>query len=72
MSANDRGLTEYFALEGARTLRLWNAGEDGGRDLYEIAAQLHLATDLLAHGPAGGHPSPVNSSCDWPGCATSC
>ncbi|MGR3871269.1 hypothetical protein ACUXZZ_22155 [Streptomyces graminifolii] len=72
MSANGQETVRYFALEGARTLRLWNAGEDGGRDLYEIAAQLHLATDLLAHGPVGEHPSPVNSSCDRPGCATSC
>ncbi|WP_406124284.1 hypothetical protein [Streptomyces sp. NBC_00989] len=83
MSANDRELTQHFALEGARTLLrrygdygrpvpddteawrrdlfpvirgLWNAGEDGGRCLYEIAAQLHLAADLFAHDPAGGHP----------------
>ncbi|WP_405973013.1 hypothetical protein OG496_29290 [Streptomyces sp. NBC_00988] len=87
MSANDRELTRYFALEGARTLLrqygdygkpvpddpeawrrdlfpvirgLWNAGEDGGRNLYEIATQLHLAADLFAHDPAGGHPSLTN------------
>ena len=87
MSANDRELAQYFALEGARTLLsqyrdynnpvpddaevwrrdlfpvirgLWNAGESGGRDLYEIAGQLHLAADLFAHDPAGGHPSLTN------------
>lgn len=87
MSANDRELAQYFALEGARTLLsqyrdynnpvpddaevwrrdlfpvirgLWNAGEGGGRGLYEIAGQLHLAADLFAHDPAGGHPSLTN------------
>ncbi|MGQ4478582.1 hypothetical protein [Streptomyces sp. SAS_276] len=39
---------------------LWNAGEDGGRNLHEIAAELRLAADLFAQDPAGGHPSLAN------------
>jgi hypothetical protein len=36
---------------------LWVAGESGGRNLYEIAAQLRRAADLFEGEPDGGHSS---------------